>query len=192
MAVWCLSLETFYRFVERLLKSFERAGVYYAFTGALASSFYGVPRTTVDVDVVVYAYDEKAKNRLVEALREAGLKADLATVNKALRSGYRIATFMDSQTPYSVDIIFSEKRFRRKTGAVCGLKAYFQTPEDLVLAKLRMIRATVPRERAQKDVEDVKAILKFTRVDLEAIKRKVEKEGTLQILKDITAENKGL
>ena len=54
-----------------------------------------------------------------------------------------------------------------------------------------MIRAKVPRERAQKDVEDVKAILKFTRVDLETVKRKAEKEGTLQILKDITAENKG-
>jgi hypothetical protein len=188
MAAWCLSLETFHRFVERLLKGFEKFGVYYAFTGALASSFYGVPRTTVDVDVMVYAYDEEAKNRLVEALREAGLKADLAKVNKALRSGYRIATFMDSQTPYSVDIIFSDKKFRRKTGMVCGLKAYFQAPEDLILAKLRMIKATVPLERAQKDVEDVKAILKFTRVDLEAIKRKAEKEGTLQILEGVMAE----
>jgi hypothetical protein len=28
-------------------------------------------------------------------------------------------------------------------------------PKDLILAKLRMIKATVPRERALKDVEDV-------------------------------------
>ena len=181
-------MEALQRFIERLLKSFERHRVFYAFTGALAASFYGVPRTTVDVDVVVYVYGEKAKVRLVEALREAGLKAELAAIDKALRSGYHIATFIDTETPYSVDIILSKEKFRRKAGAVGGLKAYFQTPEDLVLAKLRMIRATMPRERAQKDVEDVKAILKFARVDLEAVRRQAEKEGTTKILKEIMAQ----
>lgn len=154
----------------------------------MAASFYGVPRATVDVDVVVYVYGERAKGRLVEALREAGLKAEHAAIDKALRSGYRIATFIDTETPYSVDIILSNEKFRRKTGEVGGLKAYFQTPEDLVLAKLRMIRATMPRERAQKDVEDVKAILKFARVDLEGVRRQAEKEGTTKILEEITAQ----
>jgi hypothetical protein len=51
-----------------------------------------------------------------------------------------------------------------------------------------MIRATVPRERALKDVDDVRAVLKFTRVDLEAVKRKAEKEGTLQILENIMTQ----
>jgi len=50
----------------------------------LAASFYGVPRTTVDVDVIVYVYGEKAKGRLLEALREAGLKAEQAAIDKAL------------------------------------------------------------------------------------------------------------
>jgi hypothetical protein len=71
---------------------------------------------------------------------------------------------------------------------VLGLPTYYQKPENLVLAKLRMIRATVPRERAQKDVDDVKAILKFARVNLEAIRRQAEKEGTIKILKEITAQ----
>jgi hypothetical protein len=124
----------------------------------------------------------------VEALREAGLKAELAAIDKALRSGYHIATFIDTETPYSIDIILSKEKFRRKVGAVGGLKAYFQTPEDLVLAKLRMIRATMPRERARKDVEDIKAILKFARVDLEAVRRQAEKEGTVKILEEITAQ----
>jgi len=165
------------RFIERLLKSFERHRVFYAFTGALAASFYGVPRTTVDVDVIVYVYGEKAKGRLVEALREAGLKAEQAAIDKALRSGYRIATFIDTETPYSIDIILSKEKFRRKAGAVGGLKAYFQTPEELVLAKLRMIKAIVPKGRAQKDLDDVKAILKFARVDLEAVRRQAEKRN---------------
>jgi hypothetical protein len=141
-------LEALQRFIERLLKSFERHRVFYAFTGALAASFYGVPRTTVDVDVIVYVYGEKAKGRLLEALREAGLKAEQAAIDKALRSGYRMVTFIDKETPYSVDVILSKEKFRRKAGRVGVLKAYFQTPEELVLAKLKMIRATMPRERA--------------------------------------------
>lgn len=181
-------MEALQRFIERLLKSFERHRVFYAFTGALAASFYGVPRTTVDVDVIVYVYGEKAKGRLLEALREAGLKAEQAAIDKALRSGYRIATFMDTETPYSVDVILSKEKFGKKAGRVGVLKAYFQTPEDLVLAKLRMIRATMPRERAQKDVDDIKAILKFARVNLEAVRRQAEKEGTIKILEEITAQ----
>jgi hypothetical protein len=46
-------LDAFYGFVRRLVEGFEGSGLDYAFTGALAVSFYGVPRTTSDVDVMV-------------------------------------------------------------------------------------------------------------------------------------------
>jgi len=39
-----------------------------------------------------------------------------------------------------------------------------------------MVKATVPRERALKDIEDVKAILKFTKVDIGALKRRAKRE----------------
>lgn len=182
------NLEAFYDFVKRLIMGFEKAELNYAFTGALAVSFYGVPRTTVDVDVIVYVSDDACKAKLVDALRKAGLDVDEAEIDRALESGYGIASFRDRETPYNVDVIISDKKFDRKRGKMAGLRAFFQMPEDLVLAKLRMIKATVPRERAQKDVDDVKAILKFTRVDLEAVRRKAEKEGTLQILEDIMAQ----
>lgn len=178
-------METFYDFVKRLVRSFEKVGVDYAFTGALAASFYGVPRTTVDVDVLVLVAEEVQKAKLVSALGEASLMVDEREIDKALKSGYRIATFRDSETPYSVDIIFSDKVFQRRTGRLAGLRAYFQTPEDLVLAKLRMIRATVPRERAQKDMEDVRAVLKFAAVDVEKVRRRAKEEGTLQIFEEI-------
>ena len=54
--------------------------------------------------------------------------------------------------------------------------------EDLVLAKLRMIKATLLRERAVKDEEDVKAILGFTKVDTEGkgcLQRVSKKRETL-------------
>jgi hypothetical protein len=178
-------LEVFYNLVKRLIKSFEKAGVDYAFTGALAASFYGVPRTTVDVDVLVLVTEKKQKAKLVSALREAKLKVDEREIDKALKSKYGIATFRDSKTPYSIDVIISNKKFEKKTETIAGLKTFFQAPEDLILAKLRMIKATVPKERALKDVEDVSAILKFTRVNVESVREKAKKESTLQVFEEI-------
>lgn len=66
-----------------------------------------------------------------------------------------------------------------------GLPTFFQTPEDLILAKLRMIKATVPRERAHKDVEDVRAILKFSKVDVEAVRQRARRSSTLRIFESI-------
>jgi len=50
-----------------------------------------------------------------------------------------------------------------------------------------MIKATVPKERALKDKEDIRAILRFTVVDFEAIKKRAKKETTLSIFEVLTA-----
>ena len=180
-------LEAFHNLVQRLVKGFERAKMEYAFTGALAASFYGLPRTTTDVDVVVQITDKDLKSRLELALREAGIVVGEKEIGRALESGYRIARFRDGKTAYTVDIMLSDGKLLKRAGTVAGVNTYFQSPEDLVLAKLRMIKATVPRERALKDVEDVKAILKFTRVDIQAIKKKSKADNTSLVFEAIAS-----
>jgi hypothetical protein len=182
---WCLGLEVFYDLVRRVVKSFEKMGIDYVFTGALAASFYGVPRTTVDVDVVVWVAEVTQRVRLVEALQGAGLVVDEREIDRALKSGYKIATFEDSKTAYSVDVIFSDRKLEKRAGTIAGLSCFFQTPEELVLAKLRMIKATVPRERALKDEEDVRAILRFTKVNVETVKKQARKDSTLVVFEEI-------
>ena len=178
-------MEAYYDLVKRLVKGFEGAGVDYVFTGALAVSFYGAPRTTVDVDVVVAIAEVKQRARLVEALRKAGLIVDERDIDRALESDYRIATFRDSKTAYSVDVTFSDRKLEKRAGTVAGLPCFFQTPEELILAKLRMIKATVPRERALKDEEDIRAILKFTKVDGVAVKMRAKRENTLSMFESL-------
>jgi len=167
--------------IRRVVKGFNEASLDYVFTGALAASYYGVARTTVDVDIMVYVSGASQRAKLISALRQAGLKVDARTVDKALQSGYRIATFKDSKSAYDVDVIFSRERLKKRVGTVAGLSAFLQVPEDLILAKLRMIKATVPRARALKDEEDVRATLKFTKVDIEAVKKKARRDSTLSI-----------
>lgn len=178
-------MEAFYKFVRRLADGFSSAGLDYAFTGALAASFYGSPRTTTDVDIVVPVSGLDVKGKVAVALRRAGLDVDERKLDSALTSGYRIASFRDKATPYTLDVIFVDGALRRRVGTVDGVSTFFQAPEDLILAKLRMIKATVPRERAFKDEEDVKAILAFTKVDLEAVKQQTRKDGTHGILEGL-------
>jgi hypothetical protein len=180
-------MEAFYDFVRRLIGGFGGAGLDYAFTGAVATSFYGVPRTTTDIDVIVVVSGvADVTGKVAHALGHAGLEADARKIGMALESGYRIASFKDKASPYTLDVIFVDA-LRKNAGTVAGLTTFFQAPEDLVLAKLRMIKATKPRERAVKDEEDVKAILEFTKVDLEAVKAQVKHDSTLAILDGLTA-----
>jgi hypothetical protein len=166
-------LEAYYSFVKKIISAFNKVGLDYAFTGALATSFYGVPRTTSDVDVIVSVANEtNAKPKLLEILRLAGLKVEERKIDIALNSGFRIATFKDKTSPYCIDIIFL-------------IDTFFQSPEGLIAAKLRMIKATVPPERTAKDKTDVKSILAFTKVDIEAVKRQARKDNTLEEFKAI-------
>jgi hypothetical protein len=178
-------MEAFYGFVRRLADGFGGSGLDYAFTGALAVSLYGFPRTTSDVDVVVAVSGVDVKGKVALALRHAGLEVDERKLDAALTSGYRIASFKDKATPYTVDVIFLSDAVSKRAGTVAGVSAFFQAPEDLVLAKLRMVKATVPRERAVKDEEDVKAVLAFTKVDLDAVKRQAKKDKTLAVLEGL-------
>jgi len=181
-------LEAFNELVRRIVNSFNVAGLDYMFTGALAAGFYGVPRTTVDIDIFVRVSSKAQRARLVSALRQTALLVDERKIDAALKSGYGLATFSDSKSPYRVDIILSgEKRLEKRVGTIAGLSTFFQSPEGLILAKLRMIKATVPRERALKDQEDVRAILRFTKLDVEAVKKKAKRNNTLSIFESITA-----
>jgi hypothetical protein len=182
-------MEAYHGLVKRLAEALENAGLEYAFTGALAASFYGLPRTTADIDVVVAVISNvDVKSRLVSALKKAGLVVDERKIEVALESDYKIATFKDKETPYRVDVVLSSEKIERRAGTVAGVKAFFQSPEGLILAKLRMIRATVPRERALKDVDDVKAVLNFARVDVGVVKKRARKEGTLGVFEEIVAD----
>lgn len=156
------------------------------FTGALAASYYGTPRTTMDVGIVAEVTTEASLAKLASALKMAELKVDRRRIDSALRSSFRIVTFEDSKTPFTVDIILSRRKLEKRSGKILGLPTFYQTPEGLILAKLRMIKATVPRERALKDEDDVRAILKFSRIHMNVLMKRARRNNTLSILETLT------
>jgi hypothetical protein len=179
-------LEAYIAFAKKIVNAFDNSGLDYAFTGALAISFYGVPRTTSDIDVIVEVVNEtSAKIKLSTALKNAGLAVDERKIDLAFKSGFKIASFKDNTSPYSIDVIFSNEKLEKRAGKFAGLNTFFQSPEGLIAAKLRMIKVTLDPERSTKDKEDIRAVLAFTKVDLAAIKKQAKKDKTLSLLDDV-------
>jgi hypothetical protein len=156
----------------------------YMFTGALAVSYYGTPRTTMDIDIVVMVKDIDIKI-LVQAMQKAKLNTGLEALVDTAKTGYQIITLQDTLTPYSVDLILSNEPLEKKECTIIGQPTYIQTPEALILAKLRMIKATISPERRAIDREDIRVILRFTSVNHEKIENIAKKENTLNILQTI-------
>jgi hypothetical protein len=155
------------------------------FTGALAASYYGLPRTTMDIDIVVKVTKENIQNFAAQ-LRKAGIQANEQNIHKAFKSDYKIMTLEDKKTPFSIDVILSDKKLEKKPGMILSLPTFYQTPEALILSKLRMIRVTIPKERTLKDKDDIQAILKYTKINMKALKRRARIESTISILKELT------
>lgn len=179
-------LETFSGLVRRVVRALNRSGLQYMFTGALASSYYGRPRTTLDIDVIIAAR-QKDLVTLAKSLTKANLRVQERKLEAAWGSDYRIATLEDKKSAHTLDIIFTDRKLERNAGRISGLPTYYETAESLILAKLRMLKVTVRSERAATDREDIKAILETTRIDLRSLRRRAKLQSTAKILDDLTS-----
>ncbi len=139
----------------------------------------------MDIDIVVKVTEENIQNFAAQ-LRKAGIQANEQNIHKAFKSDYRIVTLEDKKTPFSIDIILSDKKLEKKPGVILGLPTFYQTAEALILSKLRMIKVTIPKERTLKDKDDVQAILKYTKINMKALKRRAHIENTISILEELT------
>jgi hypothetical protein len=55
-------METLTGFIKKIVCALEVEKIDYAFTGALAGSYYGVPRTTADIDIIISMSIKDAEN----------------------------------------------------------------------------------------------------------------------------------
>jgi hypothetical protein len=134
--------------VARVAAALEEAGVLYLVGGSLASSTYGIPRATQDVDLVAGLRQEHVAP-LVRAL-EAEFYIDAGMVRDAIR---RRASFnvIHLATAYKADIFIlhaspwaREEMGRRRLETLDSedgaLHLYLSSPEDTILHKLEWYR----------------------------------------------------
>jgi hypothetical protein len=133
----------------RVARALENLHVVYLVGGSLASSTYGIPRTTQDVDLVADLRPEHiaplvsalADEFYVDADRVRDAVRDRASFNVIhLPTMYKADIFVVQPDPWAREELARRRTERVGTGedAIC---LYFCSPEDAVLHKLEWYRA---------------------------------------------------
>ena len=103
---------------QRITTALDRAGIGYMLSGSFASAYYGSPRSTLDIDLVIEATTAQL-HAFVGALPNKEYYADL---DAALDAHQRQSMFnvIDLATGWKIDLIirksrpFSQEEFRRR------------------------------------------------------------------------------
>jgi len=170
-----------------VISELNKGRITYAITGATATSYYGIPRTTADIDFVARV-SPKDLSRFTGALEKAGLKVDREKIKRQLRTERNVVTVPDKTSHYRADFIFQKGRLHRRKGSLLGLTTFYQPRELLILAKLRRIKATILPEKSIKDKNDIVEALANTRVNVRKIRQIAKRESTVEIFNGISEE----
>lgn len=144
----------------KVIDAMDAIGIEYLIGGSLASALHGVPRATLDADVVADIHPGDIE-RLFLALRDE-FYVDADAIREAVRrrSSFNV---IHLETMFKVDIFVLEQRpfslseFSRRTAKVISIDterfAFFATAEDTVLAKIEWyVRGGRASERQLSDV----------------------------------------
>lgn len=185
-------LKTFFSEVVHVL---DRLGIPYMVVGGFAAIFYGEPRLTIDVDIVVKMGPEQLKP-FVEAFPAPEYYASEEGILDSLRRNLPFNVIHPS-TGAKIDFIplpddsFTRAAFqrsRRMEYDEAGRSAVFITAEDIIIAKLIAFRET----GSEKHLRDVRGVLMMQeeRLDLETLRRNAASAGVLEELEQVIAASR--
>jgi hypothetical protein len=118
----------------------NKEGINYVIVGGLAVIFHGIPRTTMDADIILHI-EEKKMSKFVEFLKENGFFASLEDMKTAFKEKTHY-TVEDRESMLRLDIkgVYNELdrwTLNRKIDfAHKGVKIYLASPEDIIANKL--------------------------------------------------------
>lgn len=168
-----------------VINRLEKGEITYMLTGGVAVSYWGFPRTTHDIDIVIEAKKED-KEKIVNLFKKDFYISPEATED-AIKTRFTFNA-IHHKSGLKIDFwlikkdSFGETEFKRKLKKkMFGQEIFIISPEDLILTKLLAYKETQSHSR----LEDAKSILKTSKVDLEYIKKWAEKQSTIKILKEI-------
>ena len=153
--------------VQKILNVLEDLRIGYMLSGSVATTYYGEPRLTHDVDIVIDV-DLKTAMQLLAPLSteyyisEDGIRDAVAneTMFNAIHdeSGLKIDFWILTESD------FDRSRFERRIAhSVGGQQCYFTSPEDTIVIKLKWIRES----GHAKHVDDVKNMIKVLQGNLD-------------------------
>lgn len=176
------------------LVALERAGIEYVLTGSLASTTWGRPRATYDVDVVVDLRPADV-DRLIRAFPPPAWYLDRDVILDAIHAGSEFNA-IHGTTGTKVDFWVKTRRpadavrfRRRRRETLSGVECWVLSPEDTILAKLEWLRAA-PSERQQADVSGV-VQMQAERLDLDYLRQWADQLDVRELLEQALAGHWG-
>jgi len=153
----------FKEFVRQVIEALEESRVDYVIVGGLAAIYYGEPRATQDIDVIIRPSSEENIERLCSAFQNRGfiVLGGCSAIKNSLAERSH-TTIYDKDYMFRVDLQGVYNRLNalafegRRRVKIFGVDAWIQGPEDLIIAKLSYYVGN-------RDLRDVIAILRNSR-----------------------------
>ena len=173
------------KLLVKIVSILDELKIDYFITGGMAVAVWGRPRSTADIDAVIKIVEPQI-TALINSLKKISKTAyiDEEIVRKAVRNGKEF-NFIDPETGMKVDfwpVKSGESRIefgRRVPQKILGRKAFFISPEDLILNKLLWYQ----KGGSDRHLEDAEFILKIQRkLDLKYLKKMTSAQGILELL----------
>jgi len=140
-------------FLREVTAALDVAGVPYMLTGSLASSMYGIPRSTNDIDIVVAPTREQLI-AVIQLFKRMGLYVEEQALTALPKRGQ--FNVIDFPKGWKVDLIIRKDREfsviefdRRETHDVEGMRLTVATPEDVILAKMEWFKIGESRQQLE-------------------------------------------
>jgi len=170
-------------------KILEELAIPYLITGGMAVAVWAKPRFTWDIDIVIELLPEKLP---LLAQRLLAIDKDVYVSREAMRRALENKgefNFIHPQTGLKVDFwvlkndSFDKNRIKNPVKKIIdGQAVNFISPEDLILSKLLWHKISP----SDKQTEDIKSVLRISKVDIDYIKQWAHKQGTLEIFNQIS------
>lgn len=172
-----------------LIEVLERLGLDYFITGSVAAIFYGEPRFTNDVDVVVRLPPD-AVSRFCAQFPAPDFYVSEEAATRAVRScgqfniihpdsGLKVDVIVPDDSPYNRSRLARKQRGR----ADPTHDAFFAAPEDVILKKMQYYQ----EGGSEKHIRDITGILKLSwdRLDASYVREWAARLGLTEIWETI-------
>lgn len=182
----------------KVVRVFEKLGIAYHIGGSLASSAFGIARSTLDVDIVADIRLDQAS--LIEELLKAEFYIDAEMIRDAverqssfnlihLGTMFKVDVFVLKDRPFDRQAFL--RRLKKSVSEDTSQQLFFATPEDIVLNKLEWYKSGGGVSDHQWN--DILGILKVqgTQLDIAYLKHWAKELSVSDLLKRAIDEAEG-
>lgn len=172
--------------LKTVVNKLEELKIPYVLTGGLAVSFWGMPRTTHDIDIVIEIGVQKV-DEIFRAFQD-DFYISRAGIEDMVGRGISF-NIIHNETGVKIDFWPIDKKnphrvseFKRALKQeVFGKKISIISPEDLIIVKLQWYKDS----KSTRHLEDIKSVLKVSKVNLSYIKKWAAQHSTLEIFEKL-------